>query len=142
MSKDLSSTTNVSKRPRRRSGKIRKTDVTVAKNYLQEAEISELNRIVTMYLVYAVDQAQRHTPVTMGQWASKLDAFLAFNGRDVLKHAGKVSAEVARRLAHERYDQYRADTERLESQQPTSDFDKFVEETKKRRKKPPPEETT
>ncbi len=72
----------------------------------------------------------------------KLDAFLAFNDREVLKHAGKVSAEVARRLAHEQYDQYHAAVQRLEAQWPTSDFDKFVEETKKRRTKLPPKEST
>ena len=123
-------------------GKIRKTDVSVAKNYLSQEEISELNRIVTMYLDYAEDQATRHNRVTMAQWAGKLDAFLAFNDRDVLKHAGKVSAEVAKQLAHERFDRYRAGVQRLEAERPTSDFDKLVEETKKKRKKRPPEGQT
>ena len=111
-------------------GRIRKADVTVAKNYLGEEEIRELNRIVTMYLDYAEDQAQRRQGVTMQQWADKLDGFLAFNDRDVLEHAGKVSADVAKRLAHQRYDQYSATVRRLEAERPTSDFDKFPSRTK------------
>jgi len=122
-------------------GKIRKTDVTVAKNYLAQEEIAELNRVVTMYLDYAEDQAKRHRPMTMSQWAVKLDAFPAFNDRDVLTHAGKVSAEVARQLAHQEYDKYDAVVRQLEGRQPTSDFDRFVEDTKKRKTKRPPKES-
>ncbi|MGY0497654.1 RhuM family protein [Nocardia sp. FBN12] len=82
---------------------VRKGDVVTAKNYLASAEISELDRIVTMYLDYAEDQAERRTAMTMADWANKLDAFLAFNDRELLTHAGTVRAEVARALAENRY---------------------------------------
>ncbi len=84
-------------------GRVRKQDVTIAKNYLSQDEIAELDRIVVMYLDYAEDQAERRKTVTMQEWADKLDAFLSFNERDVLTHAGKLRADVAERLAVERY---------------------------------------
>lgn len=118
-------------------GKIRKTDVTVAKNYLTKDELTDLNRIVTMYLDYAEDQARRHQTMTMASWAAKLDAFLEFNDRAVLKHAGKVQKKVADQLALERFEQYEAAQRVIEATQPTSDFDKFVEDTK--RLQPPQE---
>ncbi|TWU25099.1 hypothetical protein Pla52o_13970 [Novipirellula galeiformis] len=110
------------------SGKIRKTDITVAKNYLFQEELSDLNRIVTMYLDYAEDQAKRQQPMTMAQWASKLDAFLAFNDRSVLKNAGKVEKKVADALAIEQYEQYKTEQRRIEATEPTSDFDRFVDD--------------
>ena len=75
--------------------KVRKADVTIAKNYLNEDEIRGLNRIVTMYLDYAEDQAHRRQPLYMRDWRERLDAFLRFNERDILLNAGKVSMEVA-----------------------------------------------
>jgi hypothetical protein len=84
--------------------KVRKMDVDTAKNYLSTAEVDELNRIVTMYLDYAEDQAKKRNPITMAQWGQKLDAFLSFNERELLTHAGRVSATVAKQLAYERYD--------------------------------------
>ena len=89
-----------------KGAKVRKTDVTVAKNYLRENEIAELNRIVTMYLDYAEDQARRRQMLYMRDWREKLDAFLQFNERDILTNAGKVAKEVADRLALEQYDQF------------------------------------
>lgn len=86
--------------------KVRRADVTVAKNYLNEAEIRQLNRIVTMYLDYAEEQAERRKPLYMRDWRAKLDAFLAFNEHDVLGDAGRVSAEVAQRLALEEYEKF------------------------------------
>ena len=121
-------------------GKIRKADVTVAKNYFSETELSDLNRIVTMYLDYAEDQARRRQTMTMSQWADKLDAFLEFNDRDVLKHAGKVEKKVADHLAHKQFERFDAERRQIEAEQPTSDFDKFVEEMKKKQKKLPPGE--
>lgn len=91
-----------------RGGIVRKGDVTTAKNYLKPDEIDELSRIVTMYLDYAEDQAKRRSAVTMAQWSDKLDAFLTFNERDLLTHAGKVQMAVAQRLAEERYDLFDA----------------------------------
>jgi hypothetical protein len=87
-------------------GRVRKQDVTVAKNYLGHEEIEALDRIVVMYLDYAEDQAGRRKTVTMQEWADKLDAFLTFNERDVLTHAGKLRADVAERLALERYETF------------------------------------
>ena len=87
---------------------VRKGDVGTAKNYLSEEEVGELNRIVTMYLDYAEDQAKRRNPMTMAQWVSRLDAFLSFNERDLLTHAGSVTAAVARALAEDRFESFDA----------------------------------
>lgn len=83
---------------------VRKGDVGTAKNYLKADEVEELNRIVVMYLDYAEDQAARRRPVTMAEWADKLDAFLSFNERDVLTHAGRLRMDVAQKLATERFE--------------------------------------
>lgn len=88
-------------------GKIHKSDVSVAKNYLIESELKELERIVSMYLDYAANQAARQIPMRMADWVSRLDAFLKFNEYDVLTNAGSVSAEVAKRLAEEQYAVFR-----------------------------------
>lgn len=89
-----------------KGAKLRRTDVTVAKNYLNENEIAELNRIVTMYLDFAEDQAKRRKVLYMRDWREKLDAFLQFNERDVLTNPGRVSREVADRLALEEYEKF------------------------------------
>ena len=86
-----------------RGSVVRKGDVGTAKNYLKAEEVEELNRIVVMYLDYAEDQAKRRRPVTMAEWADKLDAFLSFNERDVLTHAGRLRMDVAQKLAVERF---------------------------------------
>jgi len=112
-------------------GPIRKADVTVAKNYLTEEEIRELNRIVTMYLDYAEDQARRHKPMHMADWVKKLDAFLQFNERNILTHAGTVSHELAQEHAHREFEKYDTRRRQLEAQQPASDFDQAVERVKR-----------
>ena len=84
--------------------KVRKGDVTIAKNYLNENEIAGLNRIVNMYLDYAEDQAKRHRQIFMRNWREKLDAFLKFNERDILTNTGKVTKEIADNLALEHYE--------------------------------------
>ena len=112
-------------------GLIRKTDVDVAKNYLDEDEIRELNRVVTMYLDYAEDQARRHTPMHMADWIKKLDAFLRFNERNILTHAGRISQEMADEHAITEFKKFEVKRLQREAQQPTSDFDRFVEKTKK-----------
>lgn len=89
-------------------GRVRKQDVTIAKNYLSREEIEALDRIVVMYLDYAEDQAQRRRTLTMRDWEDKLDAFLQFNERDVLTHAGKLRADVAEKLVLERYESFDA----------------------------------
>jgi hypothetical protein len=93
-------------------GRIQKADVSVAKNYLEEGEIKALERIVSMYLDYAENQADRQIPMSMADWVEKLDAFLKFNEYDVLKNAGKVSHEVARELAEQQYESFRIEQDR------------------------------
>ena len=94
-------------------GKILKPDVVIAKNYLTEKELKSLDRIVTMYLDYAEDQAERNIPMTMTDWAGKLNAFLKFNERDILHHPGKVSQEVAKAFAESEFEKYRVVQDRL-----------------------------
>ena len=96
--------------------------MTVAKNYLIEREIKELERIVGMYLDYAENQAARQIPMKMTEWAARLDAFLRFNEYDVLTNAGTVSAEVAKQLAEERYGQFRV----KQDQRFESDFEQEI----------------
>lgn len=86
--------------------KVRKTDITVAKNYLTQEELSDLNRIVTMYLDYAESQAKKKKPMYMKDWAQKLDAFLEFNEHDILTNAGKISAKLAEQIATEQYETF------------------------------------
>lgn len=103
-------------------GKIVKTDVVVAKNYLSSEELKELNEIVTMYLDYAARQARRHIPMTMEAWAGKLDAFLKFNGAEILENKGKVTAAIAKAFAENEFEKYRV----VQDQLYKSDFDKFL----------------
>ena len=100
-------------------GSIRKTDVGVAKNYLNDKELDGLNRIVSMYLDYAENQAQKGTVMFMKDWVVKLDAFLQFNEEAVLKHQGKVSHEIALALAESEFEKYRLVQDKLIE----SDFD-------------------
>lgn len=110
-------------------GKILKSDVAVAKNYLAEKEISELNRVVTMYLDYAENQAARQVPMKMTDWIGKLDAFLQFNEYNLLKDAGKMSNKVATKLANQAYEQYRV----TQDQNYESDFDREVKKLKNKK---------
>ena len=103
-------------------GKIVKADVFVAKNYLSIDEMQELNEIVTMYLDYATRQARRHIPMTMADWASKLDAFLQFNDAEILQDKGKVTAAIAKAFAESEFEQYRIIQDRLYQ----SDFDRLM----------------
>ena len=107
------------------AGPVRKAGTVVAKNYLMQQELTDLNRIVTMYLDYAEDQATRHRPMHMADWIERLDAFLRFNERGILTHAGSVSAELARRKAADAFERYNARRRELERQQ-DSDFDQAV----------------
>ncbi|MBF0345698.1 MAG: virulence RhuM family protein [Nitrospirae bacterium] len=103
-------------------GKILKKDVAVAKNYLDENEIKGLHRIVSMYLDYAENQAERQIPMKMSDWVKKLNAFLQFNEYEILTDAGKVSHEVAVKLAEQEYDKFRV----VQDREFESDFDKEV----------------
>ena len=107
------------------NGKIVKADVSVAKNYLFQEEVQELNEIVTMYLDYATRQARRHIPMTMADWAAKLDAFLQFNGEEVLRDKGKVTAAIAKAFAESEFEQYRI----IQDQLYQSDFDRLIAAT-------------
>lgn len=118
--------------------KVRRGDVTIAKNYLNEEEIDQLNRIVVMYLDFAEDQAKRRRQIFMSDWREKLDAFLKFNERDILQHAGKVSKEVADRLALDQYDvfsaarlQNEAEAEALTDDEELTRIEKRLEDGKK-----------
>ena len=103
-------------------GKIIKSDVIIAKNYLNEKEIKFLNRIVTMYLDYAEHQAEIGIPMTMNDWASKLNAFLKFNNANILKDSGKITAEVAKSFAESEFEKYRPIQNKLFQ----SDFDRAI----------------
>jgi hypothetical protein len=105
-------------------GKILKPDVVVAKNYLTEKELKALDRIATMYLDYAEDQAERRIPMTMADWEQKLNAFLQFNQRDLLDHPGKVTAEIAKSFAESEFEKYRIIQDRLFE----SDFDRLIKQ--------------
>jgi hypothetical protein len=113
-------------------GRVRKQDVVVAKNYLQKAELEELDRVVVMYLDYAEDQAKRRNTMTMGEWEEKLDSFLSFNERDLLTHAGRVRAEVAEKLAQERYVVFDAQRRMAERQLADAEDMKEIEALGKR----------
>lgn len=106
-------------------GKIVKTDVSIAKKYLAKNEAEELNEIVTMYLDYATRQARRHIPMTMADWAEKLDAFLKFNDAEILSGKGKVTAKIAKTFAESEFEKYRVIQDTLYK----SDFDKLMEES-------------
>ena len=104
------------------NGKIIKSDVVIAKNYLSEKEIKSLNRIVTMYLDYAEDQAENGIPMTMEDWATKLNAFLQFNNKELLENFGKVTAVIAKTFAESEFKKYRPIQDKLFE----SDFDREI----------------
>src|SRR3990170_1783812 len=112
-------------------GAIRKTDVSIAKNYLNEKELDGPNRIVTMYLDYAEIQAQKGVVMYMKGWVEKLDAFLQFNEKEILQDSGKISHEVAVALAESEYEKYTVVQDRMLE----SDFDREVKELLKSKKK-------
>ena len=103
--------------------KIIKTDVSIAKNYLTKKELEELDRIVNMYLDYWEDQAKRKIPLTMEDWAKKLDSFLQFNEREILSWSWKVTAEIAKSFAESEFEKYRVIQDKLYK----SDFDELLE---------------
>ena len=113
------------------NGKIQKTDVSIAKNYLDEDELRKLNRFVTMYLDYAEHQAELGRSMNMKDWVKKLDAFLQFNEHNILHNPGKVSAEVARKLAESEFEKYEEKQRYIEATTPVSDFDKLIVESKR-----------
>ena len=111
-------------------GKIHKYDVTVAKNYLTEPELAQMERIVSAYLDMAEMQALRHIPMTMEDWEERLNGFLKLWDRDILQDAGKVSAELAKQHAETQFEKYRIVQDRLYE----SDFDRFLLDEEKEEK--------
>lgn len=113
----------------RPGGIVRKQDVAVAKNYLSEDELQVLNRIVNLYIEYAELQALERKPMTMQDWIAKLDDFLKISGRELLDHAGKISAENARAKAEAEYDRYRALVD-AQSRPVDADFEQVARQLK------------
>ncbi|MDO9464494.1 MAG: virulence RhuM family protein [bacterium] len=111
---------------------VRKQDVAIAKNYLNEDEIKDLNEIVTMYLDYAERQARQRKTVTMKQWADKLDSFLEFNEQELLTHAGKVKAEVAKKIAEKCYEEFNKKRKKAEARAADEEDLKQLEEIEKK----------
>ncbi|MCA9704166.1 MAG: virulence RhuM family protein [Methanolinea sp.] len=114
-----------------KGAKVRKGDVTVAKNYLNEEEIRNLNRIITMYLDYAEVQAERKQPIYMKDWVRKLYAFLQFNEREILTGSGQVSMEVAKKLALEEYETFSRRRIAEEDNEAEAEFERIVKELEK-----------
>lgn len=112
----------------KKGGKVLKSDVSTAKNYLSEKELSELNRVVTMYLDFAENMASRQKQMKMSDWVERLEAFLTFNEYGVLKDAGKISAEVAKQLAESEYEKFRV----IQDQSFKSDFDQLVKKSQQK----------
>ncbi len=108
-----------------------KSDVSIAKNYLTDQEMRSLERIVSAYLDLAEDRAERHIPMTMEDWAKRLDLFLMADDREVLQDAGKITAEIAKAKAETEFEKYRVIQDRLFM----SDFDKYMLELEKNAKK-------
>lgn len=109
------------------NGKIEKSDVSIAKNYLSKEELEKLERFVTMYLDYAEFQAKKRIPMTMEDWATRLNKFLNFNEMEILQDKGQVSAEIAKSFAESEFEKYRVIQDRLFE----SDFDLFLKDAKK-----------
>ncbi len=103
-------------------GKIIKSDVSVAKNYLSEAEMKSLERIVSAYLDLAEDRAERHIPMTMEDWSRRLDLFLMADDREILKDSGKITAEIAKQKAESEFEKYRVIQDKLFM----SDYDRYL----------------
>lgn len=112
-------------------GKIIKTDVSVAKNYLTEKELKQLDRFVTMYLDYAETQAEQNIPMSMDDWSKKINAFLQFNQKDILKDAGKVSQSIAKAFAESEFEKYRIIQDKFFE----SDFDKAIKRIEDKKQK-------
>lgn len=118
-----------------RGPKVRKQDVVVAKNYLNEEELLALNNLVEQYLVFAEGQAMRRIPMHMGDWIAKLDGFLSLNDRDILEHAGKISHQIAKELAETEYDRFHTDRLQLETEQADEeDFEQLTRQVEDKSK--------
>lgn len=115
------------------AGPVRKTDVSVAKNYLTQEEPESLNLIVSAYLDFAELQARGHRAMHMSDWIAKLDDFLRLGDREILTHAGGISHDLAEEYAHSQYALHEEERRRLEVERPTSDFDQAVKKLSRER---------
>lgn len=109
-----------------RGAKVRKQDVSIAKNYLTEGELAALNNLVEQYLIFAEGQAMRRIPMHMGDWLAKLDAFLNINDREILTHAGQISHQMAQQRAEDEYERFHQGRI-AEQDRAGNDFDKLIE---------------
>jgi len=116
-----------------RGAKVRKQDVTIAKNYLSKDELAALNNLVEQYLIFAEGQAMRRLPMHMNDWIKKLDGFLTINDRDILGHAGSISHEMARQLAEDEYDKFNIGRI-TENRHQLTDFDRAVKQIESKSK--------
>lgn len=112
---------------------VRKSDVSVAKNYLQEDEIKLLGLLVEQYLAFAETMAQQRTPMYMKDWIGRLDVILQLNGRELLTHAGKISHEMALKKSAEEFDKYQQAQKLLEKEQSLNELEKDIENLKKKK---------
>lgn len=117
-----------------RGDKIRKSDVTIAKNYLNEEELKALNNLVEQYLIFAEGQAMRRIPMYMKDWIDKLDAFLQLNDRDILQNAGSVSHELAKQIAEAEYDKYKKQQQKASSKA-DDDFENTIKQIENKKSK-------
>ncbi|MDD2720065.1 MAG: virulence RhuM family protein [Gallionella sp.] len=113
-----------------RGGKVRKADVSIAKNYLNADELAALNNLVEQYLVFAEGQAMRRVPMHMSDWIAKLHGFLTINDRDILSHAGKISHDMAKAFAEAEYEQFNK-AQIAHADQLENDFDRAVKQLPK-----------
>jgi hypothetical protein len=113
-----------------RGDKIRKADVSVAKNYMNEQELSALNNLVEQYLIFAQGQAQRRIPMYMKDWIEKLNGFLTLNDREILNNAGSISHTLAKENAEKEYEKFRDSEQRMITE---GDFEKAIKKLTKKR---------
>jgi hypothetical protein len=116
-------------------GKIRKTDVSIAKNYLSEDELKELNLIVDQYLSFAELQARNRNPMYMTDWVKKLHDFLTLNDKEILEHAGKISAKMAKELAETEYEKYRQKMIDIEDAKEIKELEEGLKKLDQKKKK-------
>lgn len=117
-----------------RAEKPHKADVSIAKNYLNENELSALNNLVEQYLVFAEGQAMRKIPMNMQDWVKKLDGFLGLNDREILNHAGKISHKMAKQLSEQAYDHFHA-MQIQQNDKQESDFEKVIHQVSVKKEK-------
>ena len=115
-----------------RGENIRKSDISIAKNYLKENELSELNNLVEQYLIYAKGQAQRRVPMYMNDWVMKLNGFLTLNDREILNNAGKISHELGKETAELEYLKFKESQQKRITE---SDFDRIIKKIENKNKK-------